>query len=258
LCLLISYNTIFHSDFGYGIRPDDEVYKKLSVNIRQTNEILRISIILSGLPFLKYIPVFFDKIQNIRKTRTELCRELTNRRRAVYDPKNPETYLDHMFALCDQNKMTEEELIADIGMLFAAAADTIAVTLEYAILLLAKDQDAQEQVYNELKNDYNKEKRVIGVQDVLRYPLLRAFVYETLRISSATPLGFPRYANEDFTVNVDNKEYLIPKHSRIIYNIEYIHKVSNKEHWRSNDEDKICFENWIEYDPKENKKKICN
>ena len=54
--------------------------------------------------------------------------------------------------------------------------------------------------------------------------VFRAFIHETLRISSVAHLGIPHYTIEDVSIEVDGKKVVIPKYTLLYPNVLYIQR----------------------------------
>nr|GAT51884.1 cytochrome P450 [Mycena chlorophos] len=89
-------------------------------------------------------------------------------------------------------EITIGDLIGQTSMMLIAGQDTVAVALGWLFMALAKDQDIQDQLRNEIAT--------IGTEDMYdKYPLLNAVIKETLRLWPALPLLF-RLAAKDTTI----------------------------------------------------------
>ena len=150
--------------------------------------------------------------------------------------------------------ITEAQLEADIQALFSAGTDTTASTLEYAIILIARDIDIQSKVREELIACYNENNknteskndsyRRLDISWLKSLTLFRALVHEIMRISSVAKIGLPHYTTDDIEVDLGNQKYIIPKNCGIVYNIESNHIKRTDENWKKTGKE-IYLENWI-------------
>ncbi|KAJ7910383.1 cytochrome P450 [Mycena leptocephala] len=82
----------------------------------------------------------------------------------------------------DENALTEDEIIAQTGMILAAGQDTTTNTLAFGLWELARAPDLQEKLRAEIHSIGGS-----GAYDSM--PLLNAFIKETLRLYPAIPLA---------------------------------------------------------------------
>ena len=76
--------------------------------------------------------------------------------------------------------------------------------------------------------------------------LLRAAIYEILRISSGSPSGLPYSSDKEYWMTMDDgTRYKILKNCGVFANLDYIHIYGgNNEHWKRTNGDKIFLENF--------------
>eukprot|EP00483_Globobulimina_turgida_P011734 UN11756 len=150
-------------------------------------------------------------------------------------PKNVEdkTFMDHARLLVENDpEYNESQEIADIFLMFLAGTDTTSITVEWGLLLLAKQPNVQNKVRNELVNVLNKNNIdfktdsmnvVYDINLLLRLPLFRACIHEILRISCVARDGVEHSLKQDVWVKSKNgKEYRLPAGCGIRYNGEAI------------------------------------
>ena len=96
-----------------------------------------------------------------------------------------------------------------------AGLDTTLTVSEFTLFMLGKKPDLQEQIYNELKQNFDANK----ISSINNCPLFRAFVHESMRNSNISAFGLPRYTTKNIKVKLDNNtEYNIPKNSIVFPN----------------------------------------
>eukprot|EP01084_Bolivina_argentea_P128272 226762_1 len=146
---------------------------------------------------------------------------------------------------------SKNAILTELNVFFLAGVDTSVHSAEYAIILLAKYPEAQEKIYNELKVIFNadwKMEKVSFSRNVANLHYLRAFIHETLRISSIVPSGVPHY-NSKSEIWLQNKKYRIPKDSVIISDIPSANR--NDMYWiektNGNPMD-LCMDIWLDND----------
>ncbi|XP_028836122.1 cytochrome P450 27C1 [Denticeps clupeoides] len=113
--------------------------------------------------------------------------------------------LTHMLVTKELNK---EEIIANMTEMLLAGVDTTSFTLTWSTYLLARHQEVQQQVYEEVTQTLGG--RVPTADDVPHMPLIRGLVKETLRLFPVLP-GNGRVTQDDLIVG----GYLIPKGTQL-------------------------------------------
>ncbi|CAG7721845.1 unnamed protein product, partial [Allacma fusca] len=94
------------------------------------------------------------------------------------------------------------------------AIDTTTTTLEWAILYLAKHQEIQKKLREEIFHVVSKTK-LPTLSDRPNMPYTEALINEVLRISAVVPISLPHYTN----VDVEVLGFLIPKETLLIQNL---------------------------------------
>eukprot|EP01084_Bolivina_argentea_P119414 211728_1 len=134
-------------------------------------------------------------------------------------------------------------------------------TTEYALVLLAKNENIQNQIYNELLNvfgtDWKMEKICFStVSNELH--LLRAFIYESIRLSSVVPLGVG-HIDFDKDIIIENAtdsngnpiKCFVPKGTEFMANIPNANK--NDKYWinkTNGKSDDINLKLWLDINGK--------
>ena len=245
----LAFNTLYHTLFGEQADRNSAIYKELIEDSENSFRFTGIDSLLRSFWFLRYLPIA-KKVTNCRNRRNANIKKLIEMR--IEKKKNQddgvETYVDYMHELVEQGKMTFDEEIADLYFLFIAATDTTSSTLDFGIALGAKYSDIQQRVRAELLDVMDG---LFNLKMIHSCPLFRAFVHETLRISSVAYMGVGHVVQEDKYVKYDGIEYKIPKNTSILTNMNYIHHYNSTANstWNENiDGDKIILENWLSDD----------
>ncbi|XP_061901027.1 cytochrome P450 2K4-like [Entelurus aequoreus] len=89
----------------------------------------------------------------------------------------------------------DENLMWTVQNLFAAGTDTTATTLRWALLLMAKYPNVQEQVREELHNIIGN--RQVQVEDRKNLPFTDAVIHETQRVANIVPMALPHRTSRD-------------------------------------------------------------
>ncbi|KAH9074295.1 cytochrome P450 [Lactarius deliciosus] len=101
--------------------------------------------------------------------------------------------------------ITEQELIGNTFAFLLAGHETTAHTLCFAFALLALYPDEQERLYQQIKGIVADLNGTPTYEDMNRFTLSLAVLYETLRMFPAVPL-VPKHAAEDTSLTVDNAD----------------------------------------------------
>lgn len=123
----------------------------------------------------------------------------------------------------EQNSSNDnaEMLVND---LFVGGLETTTTVLRWAILFLLHWPQYQDQIHKEMKKivGYN---RYPDMNDRPNMDLTQAFIQETLRFASVTPLNVPRRTTE----NTEVGGYSVPKNTQVLFNLWNIHR--DPRHW---------------------------
>ncbi|KAI8093091.1 cytochrome P-450 cyp509A1 [Halteromyces radiatus] len=121
--------------------------------------------------------------------------------------------------------LTNEELMADLGVFFVAGHDTTSFALSAVIYYLAKYPDIQEKARQEINNvlcpdGEPKEDILVTAEQTKQFIYLNQVIKETLRIAgSVVMLAVPRRTTEDVMLSGT----LIPKNTLVSVNIYDLH-----------------------------------
>ncbi|XP_054617784.1 cytochrome P450 2K4-like isoform X1 [Dunckerocampus dactyliophorus] len=91
----------------------------------------------------------------------------------------------------------DENLMWTVQNLFAAGTETTATTLRWALLLMAKYPNIQEQVREELSRVIGD--RQVQVEDRRNLPFTDAVIHETQRVANIVPMALPHRTSQDVT-----------------------------------------------------------
>ena len=147
-----------------------------------------------------------------------------------------------------------DTIMNELGMLFIGGMETTTISIESIVVHLAKYIQLQNDIYNQLLNHLQENNIKIQVNsnnkcktvdtskiDFTQLHLLRAFIWEGLRVTSAVPLGLTHYCDEEITIDYKNKQYTIPKNSTIMMNV--LHTNTLPKYWDS--ESRFDISNWL-------------
>ncbi|XP_059158140.1 cytochrome P450 1A1-like [Physella acuta] len=125
--------------------------------------------------------------------------------RAVYD-----TPLEEKEAV----GLTDEHILTTVQELIGAGFDTIASTLQWAVLYMIRHPDIQEQVYNEIITKVGRT-RCPCLDDLADLPLTEATILEVMRHSCIFPFALPHSTTRDTVLN----GYRIPRQTLTFINL---------------------------------------
>eukprot|EP01084_Bolivina_argentea_P033391 61758_1 len=145
----------------------------------------------------------------------------------------------------NETKWTRRHLLGDMAVMFSAATDTTYSCLSFSLLLAAKYENIQNELYQEIYNAFGGDLDEIELKNkgITKLPKLRAFIHESLRLFPPAQLsGFREVIDDGVTLEVKahNKTYNIPKNTTTMTNVVGINQ--NPKYWIKN------------YDPINNKK----
>ncbi|KAH9172715.1 cytochrome P450 [Lactarius sanguifluus] len=130
--------------------------------------------------------------------------------------------------------ITEQELIGNTFVFLLAGHETTAHTLCFTFALLALYPDEQERLYQQIKGIMTDLNGIPTYEDMNRFTLSLAALYETLRMFPPVP-GIPKYAAEDTSLTVDNADggkttFPVPSGTDIQFHVSALHY--NPRYWK--------------------------
>ncbi|XP_062843488.1 cytochrome P450 2C31-like [Trichomycterus rosablanca] len=148
------------------------------------------------------------------------------------DPDNPRDFIDCFLNRLNQEKdnpNTEfhyDNMVATVLNLFLAGTETTSTTIVYALLLLIKHPEIQEEMQKEIDSVIGRE-RSPSMEDRKSLPFTDAVIHEVQRYLDLVPLNVPHFATHDITF----RGYTIPKDTVIF---PLLHSVLREDkHWES-------------------------
>eukprot|EP01084_Bolivina_argentea_P182723 315402_1 len=238
----ITLNTIYSTIFGKKLERDSKLFLELQEDINSFFKLGVTDYMVTKLPFLKYI--YGQKLDKIRDRRDETLLRLIKERANIVNKKE-KLFIDFTHKMVQNGELSQDEEIADTFILFAAAMDTTSSTLDFAVALLAKYENIQEKIRNELIDIMGTKE--FNLKIVNKCGVFRAAIHEIMRISSVAPMGQERISfSDEWITSDDGKKYKIPKNTIVMPNSEYIHIGGDKnEHWKRINGDEIILENFL-------------
>ncbi|KAF8355571.1 hypothetical protein PRIPAC_97194, partial [Pristionchus pacificus] len=127
-------------------------------------------------------------------------------------------FIDHLFGLHEQGKMTLEEVHYEINATIFGGHDTTASAQSWVFWALATQPHFQQQCYEEAMEIFGDSDRDCTHDDLKALEFTERFIRETMRIFAPVPL-IEREMVSDFKMG----DYVIPKGSEIFINAFLVH-----------------------------------
>jgi hypothetical protein len=173
------------------------------------------------IDFVRFLAYIFNQPIIVRDRRNQTVNDLIEQRLQDSNSKSQSQsnvnnaalnvcFVDYLLSL--NNARAED--IADLFVLFAAGMETTSSTLEFGIVLLAKQPQIQQQIRAKLMqnaiaigNDRKNDDYIqFDIRCMNKVPRFRALIYEILRISSVGSIGIDHSNLEnDVWINARNK-----------------------------------------------------
>ncbi|EGC37949.1 hypothetical protein DICPUDRAFT_29435, partial [Dictyostelium purpureum] len=166
----------------------------------------------------------------------EYLNEIYDQHVQQLDQDNPKDIMDLLIIGTNYNQV---EVVSSMVDFLIAGSDTVGVTVEWFLLLMANHKDIQEKAYKEIIDEFGRDCTFIPYSEKLKTPYINACIREVSRVKPTTSLGLPRTTSKDTTVN----NYFIPKNTLIIQNI---YGMGTSKRYLD-DPDVYRPERWIEY-----------
>jgi cytochrome P450 len=191
--------------------------------------------ILTNLP-IKRNEDIFEAANTIRR----VCRELIQQKRTKMENKEA-TGIDILSVALESGQFTDEQLVNQMMTFLAAGHETTASSTQWAMYALAKNQEAQtklrEEIRAKLPSITDSSLSITASQLDDNLPYLHAVCNETLRFHSPVPITM-REAAHDTSI----QGYPVPAGTRVILAPWAVNH--SKELW-GEDADEFKPERWI-------------
>lgn len=130
--------------------------------------------------------------------------------------------IDQLFGLLAVGKLNEQMIKEQIETVLMAGSETTALTLSYAVLMLAMHPKIQEQFVNELKTVFTDQNEEVRYKHLQELSYLDRILKEVMRLFPPAPI-IARCVRADIPIN----NCTIPKNSIVMMSIFNIHRVRN-------------------------------
>ncbi|CAE6003861.1 unnamed protein product [Arabidopsis arenosa] len=171
------------------------------------------------LPILRWITDFEKGVKELASRVDEFLQSLVDEKRAVKEKGN--TMMDHLLFLQETQPdyYTDVTLKGIIIVMILAGTETLAGTLEWAMLNLLNHQEVLEKARTEIDTKIGFD-RLIDEADTKNLPYLQWIVLETLRLHPAAPTNVPHMTSDDCML----AGYDVPRGSMLLVNIWAMHR----------------------------------
>uniref|UniRef100_A0AAQ5XRP9 Cytochrome P450, family 2, subfamily X, polypeptide 9 n=1 Tax=Amphiprion ocellaris TaxID=80972 RepID=A0AAQ5XRP9_AMPOC len=219
----VASNIICQVLFGTRYEYDDEF---ITTVIQCSTEILKIAngpwaMLYHSLPFIRNLPLPFNKAFKYAKISSDLVRHLLNEHKKTRVPGEPrdflDCYLDEMEKKAEDSSFSEDKLIFTALDLLFAGTDTTSNTLLTAFLYLMNHPHIQERCQQEIDRVLEGKDQAC-FDDRHQMPYMQAVIHESQRIANIAPLSAFHCTTKDSEL----MGYSIPKGTMIIQNLSSV------------------------------------
>ncbi|XP_067119558.1 cytochrome P450 2C28-like [Centruroides vittatus] len=229
-------NVICSLIFGRRLEYNSPERKLLDEGLKDVSEILTQTSIQVYIPLLKPIMMstdFFNfkkGFEAAKKISTFEEIEIDNHERTL-DVNNIRDYIDGYLVELKKRKEDSKSYFnrnmmkQTLQFLLGAGSRTVHETLNWAFLIMAKYQDVQKRVQQEIDDVIGRIRQPMWA-DHVNLPYTQAVIYEIQRWRTLLPLNLLRYCIEETTI----QGLTIPKGSIVITNIWSVH--NDKDYWK--------------------------
>ncbi|XP_043935453.1 cytochrome P450 2F2-like [Protopterus annectens] len=187
--------------------------------------------IYNTLPFLRCLPLPFQKIFKNREVILAFLKKEIKEHRERWIPEEPRDYIDCYFDEIEKRKndgssFDEKALMYILLDLLIAGTDTIANIMWWTLLIMVTYPDVQAKCYNELCLMLDSKADGLCYEDRSKLPYIQAVQHEVLRFKEVISVVIHSVSQE-----VTFLGYTIPKDTRVMVNIESaLHDESQWKH----------------------------
>lgn len=223
-------NVVFAMVCGKRHDYNDERFRRfLHVSDVASQKLLEDSVIVSCVPFMRYVPgdpLQVNKITNFLDEWDQFITKMYEEHKNTHDPNSPRDLIDFYITEILKNQSPKEtsdftlnQLIAVAVDLFGAGAETTATALRWAVLYLFKYPDIQERLHSEIGKVFSNNS-LPTLDDRQKLPYVEAFIHEVLRYANIVPLSLPHCVNTDKDIIFEG--YTIPRNTSVVFNLDSV------------------------------------
>ena len=218
-------NVIFSIVCGKRHDYDDEHFQQLLIDTEITViNVLKVSVLLSFAPFLKYVPTDPLNMNLMRNNHLKWMKYFKKMYEEHFDNLHGNDANDFFDAyILEMSKGENPDFsVYQLSMiardLFGAGAETTATTIRWAVLYLLKYKNIKARLQADI-DGIIPSNRVPSLEDKAKLPYVEAFIMEVLRCANIAPLAVPHaVTNEDVVFH----GYRIPKDTPILLNLDSV------------------------------------
>ena len=165
---------------------------------------------------------------NASKFFFNLTKSIVNQRKQLGSQSTHNDFIHLLMKAEYEGRKLTDKQIADQGIaFFLAGFDTSSVTLTNVVYFLAKYQDIQTRLFNEIDEfSKNSPQDIDYFESINELKYLNAVINETLRFRSTLP-HMVRESAKNCTISNDGRELFIPKGTNIQISVHMIHRDEN-------------------------------
>jgi len=214
--------------FGKSLERDAKDFDEISANIREGTSNIGLGL-LGNMLFENTMFVNWSIVDEpIKRFESHISRAINVLKKhylenkAKYDENNLVTYCDHLIhETSTRINLSDDKISTDLFAIIGGGIDSTSFTSEYSLVLLGKYPVIQQTVYNELHEIFGETKKFL-FSKLNECALLRAFVNEVLRISSAAPTNVPHGVAQDYEFELTPNNILDHKNNQKFFGQKYI------------------------------------
>ncbi|XP_070610350.1 cytochrome P450 2J2-like [Erythrolamprus reginae] len=228
-------NVISMVVFGQSFPTEDKEFAKLmeAMHVFERFLISFPHLIYEIFPFImKYLPGPHQKALSAAEFILNFAKKEIVQHKEAQNLQNPRDFIDFYLLEMEKSKndpnstLDEDNLTHTITDLFFAGADSTAVSLKWALLLMAIHLDIQDKVHKEIQ-DVLCSSRSICYGDRKNLPYTNAVIHEIMRYKYISLFGVPRQCTKDVYLH----GFLIPKGTIILQNM--LSLLFDSEQWET-------------------------
>ncbi|XP_070616592.1 LOW QUALITY PROTEIN: cytochrome P450 2J2-like [Erythrolamprus reginae] len=217
----IMSTTLFGKHFEY----DDSFLKTLLDMIHRNSRILAgpWALLYNEVPLVRSLPLPHQELITVLKKIDAFHEEEIEEHKATLIPGEPRDFIDAYLEETEKperkgSSFEEEQLLILLSNLLVAGTETMASTLQWALLYLMAFPEIQEKCWKEIDTVVGN-KAILKYEDREKLPYTNAVIHEIQRFSNVAPLGLPHVSTKE----VQLFGYKIPKDTLVFVNIQSAH-----------------------------------